>query len=149
MKTFFLLFLSIGLVTFISCSKDPVEVIVDSSQPQGAVTSIRTGNIVEQNGTKSKGEISLIKDAQGVEFLRFSTDFKTELATGTVSVYLSTSEVFKSSPSTGNPDLRLVGTIAKNGALFFKMDPIVQAKFSHVILWCGTAGIPFGYAELK
>ncbi len=149
MKNLLFLFLAIGVLTITSCSKDPVEIVVDSSQPQGTLTVSKTGTIVEQSDTKSKGTITLVKDSKGTEFLKFSTDFMTVLATGTVSVYLSTSAVFKTSPGTGNPDLRLVGPIARNGELFFKMDPTVPSKFTHVILWCGTASVPFGNAQLK
>jgi len=149
MKNLLFLFLAVGVFTITSCSKDPVEIVVDSSQPQGTLTVSKTGAIVEQSDTKSKGTITLVKDSKGTEFLKFSSDFMTVLATGTVSVYLSTSDVFKASPGTGNPDLRLVGPIAKNGELFFKMDPTVPSKFTHVILWCGTASVPFGNAHLK
>ena len=149
MKTSLFLALAFSIVTIFSCSKDPVEVVIDSSLPQGTLTASKSGSIVEQSDTKSKGTVSLGKDSKGVEFLKFGSDFMTVLATGTVSVYLSTSPVFTASPGTGNPDLRLVGPVAKNGELYFKMDPTVPAKFTHVILWCGTAGVPFGNAKLQ
>ncbi len=149
MKSSLLLGLAFSFLTFLSCTKESDEVIIDSSLPQGAFVASKSGTIVEQSDTKSTGTITLGKDAKGTEFLKFGSDFATVLATGTVSVYLSTSAVFTASPGTGNPDLRLVGPVAKNGELYFKMDPTVPSKFTHVILWCGTAGVPFGYANLK
>jgi hypothetical protein len=52
-------------------------------------------------------------------------------------------------PASGNPDLRLVGICQMNGENFFKLDPTVGSEFTHVILWCGSANVPFGYAELN
>jgi hypothetical protein len=142
--------LTIGTATLAtSCKKDTVEVIVDSGQPQGTFTVSKTGNVVAQNGTGSKGTITLGKDSKGINFLKFGSDFSTELGTGTVSVYLSTSETFKPDPMKGNPDLRVIGSATKNGENYYKLDAAPDAKFTHIILWCGTAGIPFGNAKLQ
>ena len=152
MKTqkLFIILLSFIMVSFMSsCTKDAVEVIVDTSLPQGTFTSAKSGSIVEQNGTASKGAVTLGTDAKGTQFVKFGSDFSTVLATGTVTVYLSTSDMFKASPSTGNPDLRLIGQVSKNGEQYFKLDPKADAKFSHIILWCGTAAIPFGHSKLN
>ena len=148
-KLIYLAFLALVLnSTFTSCSKN-VEILVDSSKPQGAFTASKSGSIVEQNGTGSKGAIQIGLDTKNVQFVKFGSDFITNQATGTVSVYLSTSEKFKADPGMGNPDLRLLGIVSKNGEQYFIADPIVQSKFTHVILWCGTAGIPFGYAKIQ
>ena len=136
-------------VLFTSCGKEEVEVIVDSSQPMGDFTSLRMGSIVEQNGTGSKGVVSLGEDDQNITFVKFSTDFMTVLATGTVTVYLSTSNEFKADPANGNPNIKLIGTVLKNGEQYIKIDSTVDSKYTHLILWCGSANIPFGYAELK
>ena len=145
---FFLLITLSSTVFFTACEKE-VEVLVDSSQPQGAFTASKSGTIVEQNATGSKGAVQIGTDTKSVQFLNLGTVFVTNLATGTVSVYLSTSETFKADPAKGNPDLRLIGTIARNGEHYFKTDPTVQSKFTHLILWCGSANVPFGNAKLQ
>ncbi|MDZ4706954.1 MAG: hypothetical protein SH818_01015 [Saprospiraceae bacterium] len=143
----FTLFLAILLV--ISCTKDAETITVDTSVPQGTFSTLKQGNIVEQNSTGSKGLIQLGQDSKGILFVKFGSDFTTVLATGTVTVYLSTSNTFKADPGKGNPDLKLVGFVSKNGEMFMKLNSPVESKFTHLILWCGSANIPFGNAELK
>jgi Electron transfer DM13 len=142
----------LSIVSITSCTKEKtvtVEVPVDSSQPIGAFSATKSGTITAQNMTGSKGAVKLGTDSKGTQFVQFGADFETVLATGTVTVYLSTSETFTASPGTGNPDLRLIGTVTKNGAHNFKLSPVADAKFTHVILWCGTAAVPFGNAKLN
>jgi hypothetical protein len=139
----------LALFSFVACESDPEEVIIDSSQPQGTFTPVEMGTFVEQNMTGSAGTAALGTDEEGTEFLRFGSDFMTNLGTGTVTVYLSTSQDFMADPGNGNPDLRLVGPVRSNGENFFKLDPAAESKFTHVILWCGSANIPFGYAALN
>lgn len=140
-------FIILGLIT--SCEKDPVEVVVDLSSPQGTFTKAKTGSLVSQSDTGTKGMVFFGSDSKGTQFIGLGSDFSTVLATGTVTVYLSTSAEFKASPGTGNPDLRLIGQITKNGEQYFKLDPVKDSKFTHIILWCGTASIPFGNASLN
>ncbi|MFM2392243.1 MAG: hypothetical protein RLZZ546_220 [Bacteroidota bacterium] len=152
MRIKFFLFASLlafATLSFQSCTKDPIETIVDSSLPIGAFTSARSGSIVAQSDTGSKGTATLGQDTKGTYFLKLGSDFQTVLATGTVSLYLSTSAMFKADPGKGNPDLKLVGIIAKNGETYFKLSSAPDSKFTHMILWCGTAGVPFGNANLK
>lgn len=140
-------FMFIGLV---ACDDDTSNTIeVDLSLPQGTFTSAKSGSFVEQNSTGSTGTASLGTDASGVQFLRFGSNFNTNLATGTVTVYLSTSDTYTADPGNGNPDLLLVGAVKASGENFFKLAPAADSKFTHVILWCGSANIPFGYAELQ
>lgn len=131
-----------------SCSKEEI-VTVDSSLPNGTFTVSKTGNISSQNDTGSKGKVELGKDASGTNFVKLGSDFTTVLATGTVSVYLSTSAAFKADPGNGNPDLKLIGFISKNGEQYFKLSSTPESKFTHFILWCGSANIPFGYAQIQ
>ena len=131
-----------------SCSKDNT-ITIDSSKPTGTFTATKTGTLVAQNATPTAGMAQLGSDSKGVQFLKFGTDFTTEFGTGTVSVYLSTTMNFVASPGTGNPDLKLVGPVIKAGENYFKIDPAAAAKFTYVILWCGTANIPFGNAKLN
>ncbi|UII34155.1 DM13 domain-containing protein [Fulvivirga ulvae] len=139
-----------SLAVFMACGDDDTEeVLIDTSMPQGAFTATTDGTFVEQNDTGSTGTAELGTDENGTQFLRFGSDFSTTLATGTVTVYLSTSSEYKADPGSGNPDLRLIGPVSSTGENFFKLEPAAASKFTHVILWCGSANIPFGYAELN
>ncbi len=133
---------------FTACTKE-TEVIVDSSQPQGTFSVAKSGTFVEQNATGSKGTSQLGTDSKGTQFIKFGPDFSTSFATGTVTVYLSTSMTFTPDPANGNPALRLVGPVNKAGENYFRLDPTADAKFTHVILWCASANVPFGYAPLQ
>ncbi|MBL7872056.1 MAG: DM13 domain-containing protein [Cyclobacteriaceae bacterium] len=148
MKKLFYVFavLAIGIS---SCSEDAQTITIDSSKPDGTFTAAKAGTFVAQSSTSTAGMAQLGTDSKGVQFLRFSDSYTTEFGTGTVSVYLSTSMTFKADPGSGNPDLKLVGPSLKAGETFFKLDPAAASKFTHVILWCGTASIPFGYAPLN
>lgn len=132
-----------------SCSDDAQTITIDTSKPDGTFSASESGMFVEQNSTGSAGTVELGLDSKGTQFLRFGSDFTTNLGTGTVTVYLSTSMDYVADPGSGNPDLRLVGIVATNGETFYKLDPAAASKFTHVILWCGSANIPFGYAELQ
>ncbi len=128
---------------------DTVTVEVDSSLPVGDFTVARQGSLVAESGTPTMGGVELGEDTEGSYFLRFADDFTTELGTGTVAIFLSTSAVYTPDPANGNPDLRLVGNVEDNGEMFVKLDGEPEAKFTHVILWCASASIPFGNAELQ
>lgn len=137
------------MALFVACDDDDtMEVVIDSSLPQGQFTSDRSGTFVEQNGTGSTGTAELGTDSEGTQFLHFGSNFNTNLATGTVTVYLSTSDTYMADPANGNPDLLLIGPVKNAGENYFKIDPAAESKFTHVILWCGSASIPFGYAQL-
>lgn len=143
-------FFVLVLTLFAACSDDdPTEVVIDSSLPQGQFTSMKSGTFMEQNSTGSTGTAELGTDSEGTQFLHFGSNFNTNLATGTVTVYLSTSDTYMADPGNGNPDLLLIGPVKKAGENYFKIDPAADSKFTHVILWCGSASIPFGYAELN
>jgi hypothetical protein len=68
-------------------------------------------NCSKRNPNQRKIEIGV--DSQNTTFVHLGSDFTTELGTGTTSVYLSTSNTFKASPGTGNPDLKLIGIVTK------------------------------------
>lgn len=149
-SAFFLLIFAMLATGFVACDEDNTTTeIIDASVPTGTLTVSRSGDFVAQNGTPTAGAAALGTDEDGDIFLRFSDGFATELATGTVSVYLSTSDTFTPDPANGNPDLRVVGAVSQNGDNFFKLEQMVESKFTHVILWCGSANIPFGYAPLQ
>jgi len=149
LKVLFFALLSIAsIISFSACEKEK-EVIVDPTIPKGTFSATKSGTFVEQNATGSKGAAQLGTDEDGVQFLKFGTDFNSSFATGTVTVYLSTSMTFTPDPANGNPFLRLVGPVSKAGENYFRLVPAADAKFTHVILWCGSANVPFGYAKLQ
>lgn len=130
-----------------SCNEETIT--VDTSLPQGTFSVDRSGTFVDQNAAGSTGTASLGTDEEGTQFLKLSSDFMTAVGTGTVTVYFSTSMDYVASPETGNPDLRLIGFVQENGEHYFKVDPVLESGFTHVILWCGSASVPFGYAALN
>lgn len=137
-----------------ACGEDETETItVDSSMPQGEFTVAESGSIVAQSDTGSKGMVQVGTDEEGADFVKFGSDFETVLATGTVTVFLSTTNdeldegVFD--PGTGNTEVQLIGFVQANGEQYFKLSEAPAAKFDNVILWCASAGIPFGYAEIQ
>ena len=124
--------------------------IVDPTVPNGSLSVLRSGSFVDQNGAGSTGMASLGSDSQGVTFLAFDSAFRTALATGTVTVFLSTSDTFTADPGNGNPNLLLVGPVRNAGENFFRIPTGTDlGKYTHVILWCGSVGIPFGNARLQ
>lgn len=143
-KPFFALFAFVLLLS--ACTE---EVIIDPTQPQGTFSVARSGNFVAQNGTGSTGVAELGTDEDGTQFLRFGDSFTTNFATGTVTVYLSTSETFTPDPANGNPALRLLGVTRAAGEQYFEVAPAAGANFTHVILWCASANVPFGFAALQ
>lgn len=140
-------FAFLGLV---ACSDDKDPVIQDPTKPTGAFNVLRMGNFVDQNGAGSTGTASLGIDAQNQEFLEFGSSFNTALATGTVTVYLSTSATFMADPANGNPNLLALGVVRTAGTNYFPIPSGTStAKYTHVLLWCGSVGIPFGNAPLN
>ncbi len=141
---------SVFAFVLVGCSDDDTETItIDTGLPVGDFEVDSQGDLVAESGTPTQGTVQLGTDSEGTNFLRFSDDFTTELGTGTVAIFLSTSSVYTADPANGNPDLRLIGNVESNGEMFVKLDSAPQAKFTHIILWCATAGIPFGNAELQ
>jgi len=146
--SFAIMFLSFALFTT-SCGKDEETITVDSSQPNGTFTVERTGTFTAQSSTPTAGTAEYGKDTDGTYFIRLADNFTTELGTGTVSAYLSTSDTFTADPANGNPDLQLIGSTQRNGEQYFKLDGAISANFTHLILWCNTAGVPFGNSPLN
>ncbi len=142
--------LSVFAFVLVSCSDDDGETItIDTSVPVGTFQVSREGSLVAESGTPTQGTVQLGVDSQGTNFLRFAENFTTELGTGTVAIYFSTSDTYTADPANGNPDLRLIGNVENNGEMFIRLNGAPEAKFTHVILWCATANIPFGNAELQ
>jgi len=149
MKKVLILFY-VAFLGLVSCSEDNAPITIDATKPNGALSIARSGSFVDQNGAGSTGTAGLGKDSQGKEFLQFNQAFNTALATGTVTVFLSTSATFMADPANGNPNLLALGPVRTAGENFFVIPAgSATAKYTHVILWCGSVGVPFGNARLQ
>lgn len=139
----------VGMLAIVSCEDDAETITVDTAVPTGNLTVQRQGTFTAESGKPTAGMAQLGTDQDGEVFLRFSDDFTTDLATGTVTIYLSTSEQLQRNAGAGNPDLQLIGAVQMNGEDFFKLMSVPDSRFTHVILWCESVGIPFGNAQLQ
>lgn len=137
-------------ILFASCDSgslsdaDPMKP-VDEVEVVGPVSVIRSGTLTPQSSTNTKGMIQIVSNEEGKFFVRLTDDFTTKFSTGTVTVYLSTSENLRLS-SAGS--FQLISIVGKSGEHFFPLASSPEAKFTHGIIWCGAAAIPFGFAPL-
>ncbi|MEM6841370.1 MAG: DM13 domain-containing protein [Bacteroidota bacterium] len=141
----------VGTLAMVSCEDDAETITetIDTSVPTGELTVQRQGTFVDQNNKSTAGMVQVGTDEDGEAFLRFGNDFTTDLATGTVTIYFSTSDVLMRDAGAGNPDAKLVGAVQGTGEDFFKLSSAPEGKFTHIILWCESVGIPFGNAQLQ
>lgn len=154
MKRHFLAIIALAFTSLatISCSSDDTETVtveVDSAKPMGTFTVSKTGTLTAQNGTPTAGKIEIGVDGSNDTFIHLGSDFTTELGTGTATVYLSRTATYTASPGTGNPDLKLIGIVTQNGEAYYKVDGTIPAGLDYVIIWCGSANIPFGNGLLN
>jgi hypothetical protein len=118
----------------------------DQVEVTGPVTVLKTGTLNAQSSTNTKGMFQVVTNAEGKYFVRLTEDFTTKFSTGTVTVYLSTSDRLQLSTS---GSFQLVSIVGKAGEHFFPLTSAPDAKFTHGIIWCGAAAIPFGFAPLN
>lgn len=144
-KIIFPLFL---LFTLPACQKEDAEPGDPADPPtlSGAFTAARSGVFQKQNGYNAEGTAQLGADEANAQWLRLAPDFNASLSTGAVTVYLSQNQ---------NLALGAAGTfqrvelVTKPGEHFYKIDPAVGDDFRFAILWCASASVQFGNAELK
>ncbi|MCG9793286.1 DM13 domain-containing protein [Flavobacterium algicola] len=153
MKRIFIAIFALALTTMtaVSCSNDneTTTVEVDSALPVGTFTVTKSGTLTAQNGTPTAGKIEIGVDSENTTFVHLGSDFTTELGTGTATVYLSTTSTYTASPGTGNPDLKLIGIVTENGEIYYKVNGTIAANLNYLIIWCGSANIPFGNGLLQ
>ncbi len=137
-----ILFLAFG-----ACQKeDDNTTPISNDQITGVFTSGRSGLFQKQNGYNAEGTAQLGTDGASVQWLRLAPDFNASLSTGAVTVYLSQNQSL---------DLGAVGTFRRlelvktPGEHFYKIDPAVGEDYKFAILWCASASVQFGNAELK
>ncbi len=140
---FIALLMTIG---FASCKKDDMTTTTTTTptdQPVGAFTAQRTGSLVAQSGTPTKGVAQLGVDTKGTSFLKLGSDFTSDYHTGAVTLYMSKGATYAAST------VQLISGVNKNGEQYLKLSAAVSNDFTHLIVWCGSAKIPFGNGELK
>lgn len=118
----------------------------DNEIVMGQVDVIKSGSLTAQSSTNTKGNVAIVKDKDGKHFVRLSENFTTKFSTGTVTVYLATSQTLNLESSSS---FQLVSIVGKPGEQFFSLSALPDAKFTHAIIWCGAAAIPFGFARLE
>lgn len=134
--------LLLASITFLSCAKDDIPVVPDETET--LLTPKYRGNFTGINDYTVEGTATIGLDAKGKTFLRLEENFTSSFAAGSVAVYLSQKE---------NLDLKdqtsfiSVGVISKNGLHNFEID-FFDNTFKYVIIWCSSAGLPFGKTEL-
>lgn len=136
----------LSIIGLVSCKKDattPTIIPTTTDQPVGAFTAQRSGSLVAQSGTPTKGTAQLGMDTKGTPFLKLGSDFKSDYHTGTVTLYMSKGAIYAAST------VQLISAVGKDGEQYFKMGAAAGSDFTHLIVWCGSAKIPFGNAELK
>lgn len=152
MKTLFKL--TLPLVAFImlaSCDSESMKDAdkmkpVDNVAVTGPITVVKTGSLTAQSSTNTLGMVQLVTNQEGKFFVRLTENFTTKFSTGTVTVYLSTSDKLQLSTS---GTFQLVSIVGKAGEHFFPLTTAPDSKFTHGIIWCGAAAIPFGFAPLN
>jgi hypothetical protein len=118
----------------------------DSNQVGESFEILRTGTLSPQSSTNTRGMVQLIQNYENKFFIRLSDDFTTKFSTGTVTVYLSTSQSLNLNNASS---FQLVSIVGKSGEHFFSLPAMPDEKFTHGIIWCGAAGIPFGFALMN
>lgn len=155
MKTFQTTTFSILVALFLvaaSCNKETI--VQFSDQPVGTVTSLKTGTLARQNapGTpETKGTLAIIQDSNSNQFVKLNSDFMSGFTTGTVTVYLAKSmEEINTQRNGGTTatNVQAIGFVQKNGEQYLKIAGSISG-FTHLVLYCETAEVNFGAAELN
>lgn len=123
--------------------------------PSGTTTTLRTGTLTAESGTPTAGTVSLVRDANNVEWINLADNFRSDFKTGTVSVYLAKTGANVKAQRTnadGSPNgagnVLATGFVTRNGQQYLKL-PASSTPFSYVIFYCETVEINFGNAQLR
>lgn len=136
--------LSIFLITACENSSDELPMDTDV-EVAGTLEVLKSGTLSNQSGAGTRGTMRLVKDGTNKHYIELSDNFTTKFSTGTVTVYLSTSSALRLNES---GSFLLLGLANKPGSHFFELVGNPDPKFTHGIIWCGAAAIPFGNAKM-
>jgi hypothetical protein len=148
MKTsfnFLILFVALFVISCDNTNENPAAPD-DNTAVAAPIEVLKTGTLTAQSSTNTKGMVSLVKDKDGKHFIQLSDSFTTKFSTGTVTVYLATSQTLSLSTA---GSFQLVSIVGKPGEQFFNLPGLPDSKFTHAIIWCGAAAIPFGFSPLN
>jgi hypothetical protein len=139
------------LVSFVSCKKDeettvtPPPVVINNDLPSGAFTKGLSGSFVKQNGYNAAGTAELGQDAQKANWVHLAPNFDASLSTGAVTLYISKTQQLNLGNAAG---FVKIANVTKAGEHYYKTSAL-SADFKFAILWCSSANVQFGNAELK
>jgi hypothetical protein len=155
MKNHFVLLTLLAGSLFCACTKTETTTEF-SNLPVGATTNLKTGTVTQQNapGTPpTSGNLSVIQDSKGNQFLKLDANFTSGFATGTVAIYFAkTNGEIKAQRNGGTTagNVLALGFVNKAGEKYI---PLASAGlfsgFSYVVFYCETAEVNFGSAALN
>ncbi|PZV87206.1 hypothetical protein CLV31_10178 [Algoriphagus aquaeductus] len=135
------------LMGFAGCDNMGEEMPMNAStEIEGPLEVLKRGTLSNQSGAGTRGTMELLKGPTNKYYIGLSENFTTKFSTGTVTVYLSTSASLRLNES---GSFMLLGLANRPGVHFFELPGSLDPKFTHGIIWCGAAGIPFGNTLLE
>lgn len=117
-----------------------------NSALSGETTTLRTGAILHQDGPATSGDVAILRDAAGSEFIQLKDNFTSDFGSGTVTVYLAKNNTnINDQPDS---DKVKIGLVNRNGMHVLAV-PGTSAAYQYVVLYCSTVRINFGAADLQ
>ncbi len=116
-------------------------------------TVVRASSLSNVDGTPSAtGSVSIRTGADGKRFIYLGTDFAQEMGPGDTEVRLAmgggnAGEQLMADANSVSPSLGIIANGSEGEQLFEIPSSVDDTTFSHVIIWCPTAGVNFGVAE--
>ena len=155
MKKVIFLLMAVASISFNACKK--TEAVTEfSNLPIGAITTLKTGTVTQQNAPNTpptSGTLSVIQDSKGTQFLKLDANFTSGFTTGTVAVYFAkTNEEIKVQRNGGTTPTNVLalGFVGKAGEKYFPLSNAgLFTGFSYVVFYCEAAEVNFGSAPLN
>jgi hypothetical protein len=138
-----------ALVLFINISCDKEDVQVDnggSVETTEMTTKLSSGTFNGENGYAVSGTAALTKSSVNKYFIEFADSFKSSFAAGSVALYTSSTAKLDLGKSS---TFSKFGVTNKNGKQTYELGADFNLNQKYVIVWCFSAGVQFGSAELK
>lgn len=139
----------------VACGDDDDGPAAGSGGGNPSLTVIRSGVLANDGAggaPNASGTVELGMDAGGGMFIRLGADFAQEMGPGDTQLILASSaDNVDAQRMRGDAVSPSLGTIPNgfSGAETYEIPSGTNpADFSHIIVWCPTAGVNFGAAEL-